>query len=147
MKNQEKLTKSILNNKSLLKNINSHVYGGTEAEKINYFIDNAKRYIKAIKEERMICKIVSVSQSGMSRRIYFNEFCFDNKQKRGFIYQFHVFFQTLGYKSNDNGFLINGCGVDMIFHTNYTIIHELYNLGFITKDECKVLAQKTPKNI
>jgi len=147
MKKEEKIKKAILSNKNLLKNIVASVYADTQEEAINYFIDNAQRYIKAIKEERVICNIISVSKSGMSRRLEFKEFSYDTKQKRGFLYQFHVFFKCLGYKNNGNGFLINGCGMDMVFHTNYTIINQLYHLGFIDKDTCNILAQKKPKSV
>ena len=44
-------------------------------------------------------------------------------------------------------FTIGGCGMDMIFHTNYTIIHRLYKLGFMTKKECEKLCQMTPSII
>lgn len=33
---------------------------------------------------------------------------------------------------------------DEFFNTNYTIIHRLHSLGFITKEECATLAQQTP---
>ena len=34
--------------------------------------------------------------------------------------------------------------MDMIFHTNYSIIRKLGNLGFITKGQVRKLEQQTP---
>jgi hypothetical protein len=108
------------------------------------FIDHALRYIKAIKEARMICSIGSVSKSGMSRTIKFLEM--SKGENRHFLYNFYQFFDALGYtKIKDSDyFRIGGCGMDMIFHTNYTIMHDLRRLGFINKEECDTLAQATP---
>ena len=108
------------------------------------FIDHALRYIKAIKEARMICSIGSVSKSGMYRTIKFLEM--SKGENRHFLYNFYQFFDSLGYtKIKDSDyFRIGGCGMDMIFHTNYTIMHDLRRLGFINKEECDTLAQATP---
>ena len=110
------------------------------------FIDNAKRYIKAIKEERMICSIGSVSQSGMSRTIKFVELAKSQGNKFHIMLNFFQLFEVLGYQKikNSDYFRIHGCGMDMIFNTNYNNIHHLHNLGFMTKKMCDSLAQKTP---
>ena len=96
----------------------------------------------------MINSIDSVSSSGMSRTI---KFLSCEKSKTNFYYRnYFGFFLALGYTpKNDrsNYFRISGCGMDMIFHTNYTIIHRLTRLGFLTKKECSILAQKTPSTI
>jgi len=106
------------------------------------FLADAKDYIKAIKDGRMICNIDSVSNSGMSRVIRFLS-C--EKSKHGFYYRnYYAFFKALGFSEVKNGFRISGCGMDMIFHTNYTIIHRLHSMKFITKKTCDSLAQKTP---
>ena len=108
------------------------------------FIVNATRYIKAVSEGRMMCVIDSVSRSGMSRVMHFSEF--NIEREIGRVYHFWNLFKALGYSEsrNKNGFLINGCGMDMVFNTNYNIIHTLQNLGFLTKAQCDKLAQKTP---
>lgn len=108
------------------------------------FIDHALRYIKAIKEGRMICSIGSVSKSGMSRTIKFLEM--SKGENKHFLYNFYQFFDALGYtKIKDSDyFRIGGCGMDMIFHTNYSIIHDLKRLGFIDKQESDTLAQASP---
>ena len=112
------------------------------------FIRDAKRYIQAIKENRVICNIESVSASGMSRNIKFLE-CKKNTYHKNYYnwLNFFAFFKVLGYtesRKKDNCFSISGCGMDMIFHTNYSIIHRLHRLGFINKKQCDKLAQNTP---
>ena len=108
------------------------------------FIDHATRYIKAIKEGRMLCSIGSVSKSGMSRTIKFLEM--SGGEGKHFLYNFYQFFEALGYKAikDSDYFRIGGCGMDMIFYTNYQIMHDLRRLGFIDKEECDTLAQQTP---
>ena len=127
--------------KTILKNIEND----KEIKKIEYFdfYDNAQRYIKAIKQGRMICSIDTVSRSGMSRTLKFMEFQKSN------IYNFHAFFIALKFNQvkNSDYFRVYGCGMDMVFHTNYSIIHRLYRLGFLGYDECEKLAQLTPKCI
>jgi hypothetical protein len=146
MKNLKKVISNINANKNLLKSINQSFYGNDLNEKIQMFIDNANRYIKATKESRMFCVIHHISKSGMSRDLSFFEHTFDAKHKQGNINTFHVLFLALGYKEASGGFgqgfKINGCGMDMVFHTNYTIIHQLNNLGF--NMNCAVLSQNTP---
>jgi len=133
--------KNLAENKELLKAI-----AGTNNEYYNVedFISDAKKYIKAIKEGRMICIIESVSSSGMSRVLKFNS-C--EKGTKTFSYRsYSLLFKTLGYKQARNswGFTISGCGMDMIFHTNYTIIHQLHKYGLLNKKDCDKLAQMTP---
>lgn len=135
---------NVNNSKELVKKINSISYYSVED-----FCKDAERYIKAIRETRMFCQIIGVSKSGMSRTICFKEFnIFDqgDNTKRGQIYNFYCFFESLGYRSSKDrdGFTISGCGMDMVFHTNYTIINRLHSLGFTTKDEYKTLSQRTP---
>lgn len=106
---------------------------------IEDFERDAKIYIECIEDGSMCCVINSVSKSGMSRNLSFYAF------RNGGYRQFSRLFETLGYKEAKNGgFIVSGCGMDMIFYTNYTIIHKLFNLGYITELQCKVLAQQTP---
>ena len=135
----ERIEKNVIDN---LKLSNVEKYGTTEVE---LFISSAQRYIKAIKEGRVICNIESVSASGMSRILKFLE-CSGNTKKGFYYYNFFKLFKDLGFSSSrkTNGFRISGCGMDMVFHTNYTIIHQLCRLGFISKKECSKLAQNTP---
>jgi len=138
---------NVQNEKTLVKNINNVGYYSVEQ-----FCKDAERYILAIKENRMFCRIHSVAKSGMSRTMSFHEFNVYNKPEgnnRGQILNFYSFFSALGYKfkSGMDCFTVGGCGMDMVFHTNYSIIHNLKILGFIPKDECEVLAQMTPNTI
>ena len=142
MKNLSKVITAIENNKELIKKINSQNYYSIES-----FIKDAQRYIKAIEERRMICNILSVSSSGMSRTIKFLS-CEKNKNNKEFYFSnYNQFFNVLGYtksRSNDFAFTISGCGMDMIFHTNYTNIHRLGKLGLLNKKQVDKLAQYTP---
>ena len=142
----EQLIINVSNDKEIVKLI---------AKKLNHytveqFVSDAQQYIKAIREGRMINSIGSVSASGMSRTIKFLS-CERYKNESNYNYrQYRAFFTALGYnqsRSNNNYFSISGCGMDMIFHTNYSIIHKLKSLGFIGDDDCRVLAQQTPTTI
>ena len=134
-------------NKEILKGISKLKYYTVEN-----FISDAKDYIKAISEYRMLCVIEKVSSSGMSRNIKFHSCEQSGKDKtatesRTFYYrQYRCLFIALGYTEvkNSDSFRIGGCGMDMVFHTNYSIIHRLHRLEFLDKSECDKLAQKTP---
>ena len=145
MKTTANIIKAIENDKVLIKNINSISYYSVES-----FIDDSKEYINAIKSGRMINSIGSVSSSGMSRTIKFLS-CQRNKSGKSHYYrQYWCFFNALGFskaRNSNDYFSISGCGMDMIFHTNYTNIHKLYRLGFISKKECEKYAQMTPTTI
>ena len=110
------------------------------------FLGHANRYIEAIKENRMICSIGSVSRSGMSRTIKFLEMKKNDTSNQHSLKNFYQFFDALGYSKikNSDYFRIGGCGMDMIFNTNYTIMHDLKRLGLVSDEECSTLAQKTP---
>ena len=111
------------------------------------FVMNAKRYIKAIKQGRMICSIDKVSTSGMSRTLKFVEI--DGRDRSYYMYNFYQLFDVLGYNAvgNTDYFRIYGCGMDMVFHTNYSIIRQLYNFGLMQKKTCIKLEQMTPNVI
>jgi len=141
--------------KTIIEKISENKEVSNAINKISYyspesFVKDCKRYIKAIKEGRMICNIKSVAPSGMSRNIKFLS-CEKNDKRKNFWYSnYNCLFDVLGFtkaRSNDFYFTIHGCGMDMIFDTNYRIIHNLYRLGFIGKKECDKLAQMTPSII
>lgn len=123
----------------LIKNIDSQKYYSLEQ-----FFNDCERYVKAIKEGRVICNIESVSKSGMSRTIKFLE-CAKGNNRYNYL-NFYSFFKSLGYSevNRSHYFRISGCGMDMIFHTNYTNIHYMQRFGIITKKQCEHLAQQTP---
>ena len=142
----ESIIKKLENDKAIQKNIASINYVSNES-----FIEHAFDYIKAIKQNRMICNIASVSNSGMSRTIKFLSCEKSNDKNRPFYYRnYWTLFKILGYKesrANRDCFTVSGCGMDMIFETNYSIIHKLHRLGFISKKQCEILAQQTPSVI
>lgn len=139
MKTKKEITEAVNGNKELTKSINKVSYYS-----VDQFISDAERYILAIKEGRMCCVINSVSRSGMSRKIRFVE-CSKGKDRYNYM-NFFAFFTALGFSRGKDSdfFIINGCGMDMIFHTNYTIIHRLCRLGFLTTEECEKVCQMTP---
>jgi len=109
------------------------------------FFNDAKEYIKTIKEGRMIVGIMSVAPSGMSRVFKFNS-CEKGKNNTYRYRQFDSFLISLGYKVNRQGeFRVSGCGMDMVFATNYNIIRDIYRLGFVSKKQCETLEQQTPQ--
>lgn len=128
--------------KEVLKAISKNTYYSEEQ-----FISDAKQYIEAIKEGRVIVSVVSVSKSGMSRKLKVLAYQKNDNNDRGYYRQFNSMFEALGYKFKDYAFTVNGCGMDMIFHTNYTAIHAFKRMGIITDEECKTLSQQTPSNI
>lgn len=139
MKKLETITKNV---QKLEKNFDNYYT-------TDLFIRDAKAYIKAIKQGRMIVNIARVSKSGMTRKMTFNS-CEKGDKHRPFYYrQYYSFFEALGtFKVNrDCQIVVGGCGMDMIFHVNYTTIHQLHRLGFISKKECDKLAQMTPTYI
>ena len=111
--------------------------------------NNAERYIKAIKEGRMINSIGKVSSSGMSRTMKFVEVTKPRRGERANVLNFYVLFNFLGHTkiSNSDYFRIYGCGMDMVFNTNYNNIYALHHYGFINKKDCEKLAQQTPTTI
>lgn len=144
MKTKEEIIEA-LRNEPIMKKIKSINYYSIES-----FYDDAIRYIEAIREQRMINTIGSVSSSGMSRTIKFVEISKNESTGCYNVLNFWSFFKALGYKearNKDGYFSISGCGMDMIFHTNYTNIRDLYYYGFLTKEETDVLSQQTPRTI
>ena len=143
MTKDERILNAISNDKEIQKKKPSHVEDET-------ILEFGKRYIQAIKEGRMIVSIGSVSSSGMSRTMKFLE-CKKVKGSSQYNYlNFWSMFVSFGYtkaRSNQDYFSISGCGMDMVFHTNYTNIHKLHRLGFISRKECDKLAQMTPSVI
>jgi hypothetical protein len=92
-------------------------------------------FCQALKSGAMFCVIHSVSKSGMSRSLAFYS---PVTNKDGSIYyrNWHSLMLSLGYKrhrSND-GFVIGGCGMDMVFNTIYCIIGNLDNMGMVDKN-------------
>jgi hypothetical protein len=129
--------------KEIIKNIDKKLKYYTQEQ----FIQDCKTYINAIKEGRMINVIKSVSSSGMSRVIKFTS-CEPSNNGKYYQRNYNCLFIALGYtEAKNDGFRINGCGMDMIFHTNYSIIHSFKHIGLISKEDCEILCQMTPNSI
>ena len=141
-KQQAVILANIEANKDIQKNIKKLNYFDSE-----HFFNMAQTYLKAIRESRMVCSIGSVSSSGMSRTMKFTSCEFNAKEKSAYYYNYYCLFITLGYseaRAKNCYFSISGCGMDMVFNTNYNIIHDLKRLNFITDEECRKLSQMTP---
>lgn len=125
--------------KEIEKAINAQRYYSVED-----FEKDCLTYINAIESGRMMCSIHSVAKSGMSRVLSFHSCESQHNSDKCYYRQYSSLFCALGYKESGNGFRINGCGMDMVFHTNYSIIHDFKQLELITKEQCDHLAQQTP---
>lgn len=140
------ITANIQADKEIMKRINANNYTSIED-----FIYNATAYINAIAERRMCNVIKSASSTGMSRVLKFQSFEIykesKNQNGKGYFRNYHTLFKLLGYTETKQGFRVHGCGMDMVFNTNYNIIHKLHRLGFIDKDTCSKLAQLTPNTL
>lgn len=121
--------------KDVLKNISKKSFYDEES-----FISDCKTYLKALKAGRLKYEIKSVSKSGMSRNITVESY--EGTMAKGHYRQYLAMFQALGYKTKDHTITIGGCGMDMLFHTNYTVCNMLKNMGFISKKQCSFLEQK-----
>ena len=98
---------------------------------------NAKRFILALEEKRLLCVVKNVSSSGMSRQIFFGEMHFEDHRPLGnssaAVYQFNWFFGQLGFRYRQDSALVSvyGCGMDMIFHTLSNVCGILKEAGFV----------------
>lgn len=128
--------------KEVEKNIEKMSYFSIES-----FIDSAKAFLKATEQGRMICNIDTVSKTGMSRTM---KFLSCEKNKTNFNYRnYFAMFKALGFNEvkGTSYFRISGCGMDMVFATNYQVVRQLHQMGFTTKEKSKWLEQKTPTTI
>lgn len=105
------------------------------------FIADCKRYVKAIKEIRIITSIVNVSASGMQRTVKLREISKANSY--GYcLNTFYSFLKVLGYSLDKNGDIkLRGCGMDLIFALNYEICGIIKHLGMISEKEYKIYSQ------
>lgn len=138
MKTKESILASIQADKEIQKNMKKLRYYSNEQ-----FFADVKTYITAIKSGRMLCIIDKVSSSGMSRTIAFKS-CEKGQKGKFYFRDYNCLFIALGYTEVGYYFRINGCGMDMIFHTNYNNIGQFCGLGFLTRKESEVLRQTTP---
>ena len=108
-----------------------------------YFIKDCKVYIKALKSGRLQYKVTHVSQSSMSRNI--NISSYEGTMLKGHYRSYTAMLTILGYKlagEYSSDIKVSGGGMNMLFYTNYSIIHKLHNMKFISKKNCDILSQK-----
>lgn len=140
MRKIERITKNIENNGKLVKGLRKIDLT------IERFISDAQTYIKAVKERRISYTVDTVSRSGMSRTIIITS-CEKSiyNGKRSFYYrQYNAMLEAMGYnikRGYRDSIRVGGCGMNMLFATNYNIIWTLHRLGFISRKSCDVLAQ------
>ena len=145
MKKDERIALKIRADKEQMKLLEKMNKGRHHSYDVENLINDGKDFIEATRRGTLMCVIKSVSASGMSRVMNFNS-CYKMKSGRYYYRQYWGLFKALGYTEsrNGNGFTIGGCGMNMVFHTHYTINHRLHSLGFIDRKECDELAQQTP---
>jgi len=69
------------------------------------------KLLKQIKGKRIVCKIASVSRSGMTRKMSFYVLI-----KNELVYINHIISAVAGYNRDKNhNLIVGGCGMDMIF--------------------------------
>lgn len=106
------------------------------------FINDAKTYIKAVESGRIQYTVLNVSSNGMSRQIAITSY--EGTMAKGYYRNYYSFLTALGYRFNKDrdGIVVHGCGMNMLFATNYNIIGHLKFMGFLTDKKAKTLQQK-----
>lgn len=140
MKKVERITKNIENNKELLKGLKK------VDMPIERFISDAQIYLRAVKERRINYAVDTVSKSGMSRTLIITScerWRWDGKI-RYYYRQYNTMLQAMGYSVKHgyrDSIRVSGCGMNMLFATNYNIVWSLHRLGFISRKQCDILCQ------
>ena len=132
----EKVVARIKNNKEIMRRLNKEAYCTPEI-----LAGDMQTYVNALRDGRVRYSVRSVSRSGMQRQI---EIISCEKSDYGYWFrQYGRMFEMLGYRVNrDNLVVVNGCGMSMTFHINYSLMHTLCRLGLVSKAVCATLAQK-----
>ena len=140
MKKVERIIKNIENNKELLKGLKK------VDMPIERFIGDAQTYLRAVKERRISYTVDTVSRSGMSRTLLITScerWRWDGKI-RYYYRQYNTMLQAMGYnvkRGYRDSIKVAGCGMNMLFATNYNIVWSLHRLGFISRKQCDILCQ------
>ena len=119
----------------------------TETYTEKEFKRDAARYVAAVKEGRLLCKIVSISRSGMSRTLEIFELakCGDMFHPYGFC----AFLEALGFTMtpHKDAIRIRGCGFDATYETHAHVVSALVTIGIITEAEAVSLRKIAPHKI
>lgn len=88
--------------------------------------ESKKMLLESLKPgDTIYTQVTHVSRSGMSRRIKLHTI----KDNAPYFLTYHAA-RVLGWPSNDAGIRADGCGMDMCFHTVYTLGRHLFPNGF-----------------
>ena len=108
---------------------------------VENFVCDAKAYVAAVSSGRINYTVIKVSRSGMSRTLRIQSY--EGTRLKGYYRSYFLMLRCLGYTTTPNDDIrVAGCGMNMVFATNYDIIFSFYRMGFITKKSCDVLCQK-----
>lgn len=130
--------KKVTLSKEMLKNISKNEYYSQED-----FVKDCKCYIKSLKSGRVQYTVTHVSNSGMSRDIFIQSY--EGTMTKGYFRTYFSMLQVLGYKfasKYSSDIKVGGCGMNMLFATNYNICNYFNRMGLITEKEFKTLCQK-----
>ena len=137
MKKLERIKKNIENDKDIMKRIRKYY------NNIEDLISDIQTYISAVKSGRILYEVITVSKSGMSRTIKITS-CEKASKNRYYYRQYCCMLGVLGetvVSGYRDTIRVYGCGMNMLFSTNYNLMHTFCRLGFISKKQCKKLAQ------
>ena len=106
-------------------------------------LNDIQDYIKALKDGRLQYLVMNVSQSGMNRNILIQS-CEQSKTNNSFYFrQYSRMFEMLNYKLDKNyNIKVVGCGMNMLFATNYYLIQTFKSMNIVSENEANILAQK-----
>ena len=110
---------------------------------VDGLISDIQTYINAVKSGRISYDVITVSKSGMSRTIRITS-CEKSGRGRHYYRQYCCMLGVLGetvVSGYRDTIRVHGCGMNMLFSTNYNLMHTFCRLGFISKKQCKELAQ------
>lgn len=116
-----------------------------EVEKNKYynvemFEKDCNAYIEAVKSGRILYNVEHVSASGMSRKITIKSF--EGTMEKGYYRNYFAMLEIFGYKMNkDYTITVKGCGMNMLFATNYDLINQMFKMELLDKETCDTLAQ------
>lgn len=130
--------KTVQLSKEMIKNISKNEYYSKED-----FVKDCKVYIKALKAGRVKYTVTNVSKSGMSRDIFIQSF--EGTMTKGYFRTYFSMLEVLGYRfasKYSSDIKVSGCGMNMLFATNYNIIHSFKAMNLISAKECEILCQK-----
>ena len=121
--------------KTVIKRIEANKYYNQED-----FVKDCKTYIKAVQANRALFRVTHVSTSGMSRNISITSF--EGKMSKGYFRQYASMLEVMGFNlTNRFEVKASGCGMDMVWNTNYNIVNMIKSYGIITKKTSEKVSQ------